>query len=63
MEMIYLIEFWLPVFQTWGLYNKPITIVNEDSSTINKLETLPIDDARVVIYDHQMFIVPATELS
>ncbi len=31
-----------------GLYYKPITFVNDDSSVINKLETSLIDDARVV---------------
>jgi hypothetical protein len=42
------------------LYHKPITIVNDDSSVVNKLETLLIDDARVVIYDCRMFITQAT---
>jgi hypothetical protein len=35
-------------------------IVNDDSSIINKLETSLTDDARVVIYNHHMFIVQAT---
>jgi hypothetical protein len=35
-------------------------IVNDDSRVINKLETILTDDAYVVIYDHQIFIVPAT---
>ncbi len=43
-----------------GLYYKPITIINDDSSIINKLEISLTDDARVVIYDHHMFIVQAT---
>jgi hypothetical protein len=43
-----------------GLYYKPITIVNDDSSIINKLETSPTDDARVIFYDRHMFIVQAT---
>ncbi len=43
-----------------GLYYKSIMIVNDDSSIINKLETSLTDDARVVIYDHHMFIVKAT---
>jgi hypothetical protein len=43
-----------------GLYYKPITIVNDDSRVINKLETLLSDDARVVSYNHHMFIVQAT---
>ena len=34
-----------------------MTIVNDDSRVINKLETLLTDDARVIIYDHRMFIV------
>jgi hypothetical protein len=42
--------------ETSGLYYKPITIVNDDSRVINKLETSLIDDARVIIYDHHVFI-------
>jgi hypothetical protein len=42
------------------LYYKPITIVNDDSSIINKLQTSLIDDARVIIYDCHIFIVQAT---
>jgi hypothetical protein len=37
-----------------------MTIVNDDSRVINKLEASLIDDARVVIYDRHMFIVQAT---
>ncbi len=37
-----------------------MTIVNDDSRVVNKLEALLTDDARVVIYDHNMFIVQAT---
>jgi hypothetical protein len=44
---------------TSGLYYKTITIVNDDSRFINKLETSLNDDARVVIYDRHMFIVQA----
>jgi hypothetical protein len=44
-----------------GLYYKPITIVNDDFSSIYKLQTSLTDDARVVIYDRHMFIVQATE--
>jgi hypothetical protein len=36
-------------------------IVNDNSSIVNKLETSVIDDARVIIYDHHMFIVQATK--
>jgi hypothetical protein len=43
-----------------GLYYKPMTIVNDDSRVINKLEDSLTDDARVVIYDRHMFIVQAT---
>ncbi len=44
-----------------GLYYKPVTIKNDDTSVINKLETSVNDDARVIIYDRHMFIVQATE--
>jgi hypothetical protein len=43
-----------------GLHYKPIMIINDDSSIVNKLETLLIDDTRVVIYDCHIFIVQAT---
>ncbi len=43
-----------------GLYYKPVTIVNDDSRVINKLETSHTDNARVIIYDRRMFIVQAT---
>jgi hypothetical protein len=43
-----------------GLYYKPITIINDDSSVIDKLETSLIENARVVIYIHHMFIAQAT---
>jgi hypothetical protein len=39
-----------------------MTIINDDFSIINKLETSPTDDARVVIYDGLVFIVQATEI-
>ena len=47
---------------TSGLYYKHTMIVNYASSIINKLEALLTDDARVVIYDHHVFIVQATGL-
>jgi hypothetical protein len=34
-------------------------IVNDDSRVVNKLEDLLTGDARVIIYDRQMFIVKA----
>ncbi len=34
-------------------------IVNDDSRVVNKFETSPTDDARIVIYDCHMFIVQA----
>ncbi len=37
-----------------------MTIVNDDSSVVNKFETSLTDDARVIIYDRHMFIVQAT---
>ncbi len=39
-----------------------MTIVNDDSRVINKLESSLNDDARVVIYDRHLFIVQATGL-
>ncbi len=46
---------------TCGLYYKPMTIVNDDSRVITKLETLLTDDTRVVIYDRHIFIEQATD--
>ncbi len=43
-----------------GLYYKPMTIVNDDSRVVYKLEASLADDARVIIYDCHMFIVQAT---
>ncbi len=37
-----------------------MTIINDDSRVVTKLETSLTDDARVVIYNHHMFIVQAT---
>jgi hypothetical protein len=37
-----------------------MTIVNDDSRVISKLEVSLTDNARVVIYNHHMFIVQAT---
>ena len=42
------------------MYYKHTTIVNDDSSIVNKFETSLTDDARVIIYDCHMFIVQAT---
>ncbi len=39
-----------------------MTTVNYATSVVNKLEALLTDDARVVIYDHHVFIVQATGL-
>ncbi len=47
---------------TSGLYYKPMTIENDNSRVANKHEASRTDEARVVIYDCQMFIVQATEL-
>jgi hypothetical protein len=43
-----------------GLYYNPITIVNDDARVVNKLENSVTDAARVVIYEHHMFIIQAT---
>ncbi len=45
---------------TSRLYYKPTMIINDDSGVVNKLEASLTDDARVIIYDHHMFIVQAT---
>ncbi len=45
-----------------GLYYKPMTIVNDKSRVVNKVEASLTDDARVIIYDCHMFIVQATDL-
>jgi hypothetical protein len=37
-----------------------MTIINDDSRVITKLETSLTDDARVIIYDGHMLIVQAT---
>ena len=47
--------------ETSGLYYKHTTIVNYASSVVNKLEALLTDDARVVIYDRDVFTVQATD--
>jgi hypothetical protein len=46
--------------QICGLYYKLMTIVNDDSRVIKKLEASLTDDARVVIYDRHMFRAQAT---
>ncbi len=48
------------VSQPSGLYYKHVTMVNYASSGVNKLKASLNDDARVVIYDHHVFIVQAT---
>ncbi len=45
-----------------GLYYKHVTIVNDASSTINKLKASLNDAARGIIYEFHMFIVQATEV-
>ncbi len=42
------------------MYYKPMTIINDDSRVVNKLETSLNNDTRVIIYDRHMFIVHAT---
>jgi len=44
-----------------GQYYKHMTIVNYASSVVNKPEALLTDNARVIIYDHHVFIVQATD--
>ncbi len=57
--LVYIKKLW----SASGLHFKPITIVNDDSKVVNKLETSLTDDASAVIYDLHMFIVQATEAS
>ncbi len=38
-----------------------MTIINDDSRVVNELEASLTDDARVIIYDGEMFIVQATD--
>jgi hypothetical protein len=54
----YMPELIILVFSS--LYYKPMTIVNDDSRVVNKLEASLTDDARVIIYDCHMFFVQAT---
>ncbi len=42
------------------MYYKDITIVNDNSSIVNKFGASLIDADRVIIYNHHMFIVQAT---
>jgi len=45
---------------TCVLYYKHITIINDDSSIVNKwLESLT-NDSGVILYDHNVFIIQAT---
>ncbi len=48
------------LYKHCGLYYRSMTIVNDNSRVVNKLEASLTDDARVIIYDRQMFIVQAT---
>ncbi len=53
----------LQCFGSCGLYYKHTMIVNYASSSINKLEALLTDDARVITYDRHVFIVQATDFA
>ncbi len=50
----------MELIQTRGLYYKYMMITNEDSSGVSKWGSKLIDDIRVVIYDHNIFIIQAT---
>jgi len=39
-----------------------MTIINDDSKVVNKLETSLTDGASVIIYNRHMFIVQATDV-
>jgi len=47
---------------SYGLYYKHMTIVNDDSSIVNEWSSKLIDNARVIIYYRNMFIIQATGL-
>jgi hypothetical protein len=51
------------LYKISGLYYKPLTILIDDSGVVNKLYVSLTDDARVIIYNHHMFIVQATGVS
>ncbi len=57
-NFILLLVYWY--IKTSSLYYKHITIINYDSSIVNKFGASLPDDARVVIYDRHVFIVQAT---
>jgi hypothetical protein len=44
---------------TCGLYYRHFTIVNDDTSIFIKWRVSLTDDARVIIYDHNLFIIQA----
>jgi hypothetical protein len=43
-----------------GLYYKHITIVNDNTSIVNKFEASLTDDTRLIIYNRHKFIVKPT---
>ena len=43
-----------------GQYYKHITIINYDSSIVNKFVPSLTDNTRVIIYDHHMFVLQAS---
>jgi hypothetical protein len=45
-----------------GLYYKHVMIVNDDSSIVSNWSFKLIDNARVIIYDRNMFVIQATGL-
>ncbi len=45
------------------VFYKHTTILNDNSSVVNKMEALLTDDTRDVIYDRHMFIIQATGFS
>jgi hypothetical protein len=52
-------HFLIEIAKASGLYYKHVTIINDNSSIINKWSFKLIDDARVVIYDCNRFIIQA----
>ena len=45
--------------RTSGLFYKHMTIINENSRVVNKLEASITDNPRVIIYNRHRFIIQA----
>jgi len=59
----YFIFYNATIASTCGLYYKHVMIVNDNSGGISKWSFKLIDNASVVIYDRNMFIILGTDVS